>query len=37
MIELGDLREGIMPRDLEGLVARCYALPNVTLKAPAPI
>ena len=29
MVELGDLREGIMPGDLPDAVARCLALPNI--------
>ncbi len=31
MVELGDLREGIMPEDLEGFVAVMVRRPNVTL------
>jgi ornithine racemase len=31
MVELGDLREGIMPDDLTGLVAEVLALPHVRL------
>jgi predicted amino acid racemase len=29
MVELGDLREGIMPGDLPDAVARCLSLPNI--------
>jgi len=32
MIELGDLREGIMPGDLESMVRRLLRLPNIELK-----
>lgn len=32
MVELGDLREGIMPCDLESLAARVLELPNLSLK-----
>lgn len=32
MVELGDLREGIMPGDLEGLVEKTLRLPNIALK-----
>jgi predicted amino acid racemase len=32
MVELGDLRQGIMPRDLEGSVAKVLRLPNIALK-----
>jgi predicted amino acid racemase len=32
MVELGDLREGIMPADLPDVVARCLALPNIQLR-----
>jgi predicted amino acid racemase len=32
MIELGDLREGIMPSDLDGLVRKVLRLPNIALK-----
>ncbi|MFT4559717.1 MAG: putative amino acid racemase [Planctomycetaceae bacterium] len=32
MVELGDLREGIMPDDLESTVREVLRLPNVTLK-----
>lgn len=32
MIELGDLREGIMPEDLEHTVRETLALPNIVLK-----
>jgi predicted amino acid racemase len=31
MVELGDLREGIMPRDLEGVAREALRLPNLTL------
>lgn len=31
MVELGDLREGILPADLEAFVARVLRLPNITL------
>lgn len=31
MVELGDLREGIMPRDLEGVVHETLRLPNLSL------
>jgi predicted amino acid racemase len=31
MVELGDLREGIMPADLPDVVARCLALPNIEI------
>ena len=31
MVELGDLREGIMPGDLEGVVAEVLSLPGVRL------
>lgn len=31
MVELGDLREGIMPRDLEDVARETLRLPNVTL------
>jgi predicted amino acid racemase len=32
MVELGDLREGIMPRDLEKTVRETLRLPNIVLK-----
>ena len=32
MVELGDLREGIMPGDLEGVVQKTLRLPNIVLK-----
>ena len=32
MVELGDLREGIMPGDLPDAVARCLALPNIEVR-----
>jgi ornithine racemase len=32
MVELGDLREGIMPGDLEEVVRQTLDLPNITLK-----
>ena len=32
MVELGDLREGIMPADLENVVRRTLGFPNITLK-----
>jgi len=32
MVELGDLREGIMPCDLHDTVARCVALPNIEVR-----
>lgn len=32
MVELGDLREGIMPRDLENIVCEVLRLPNIKLK-----
>lgn len=32
MIELGDLREGIMPGDLEDIVRKTICLPNILLK-----
>lgn len=32
MVELGDLREGIMPGDLAGVVRRTLALPNLSLR-----
>ena len=31
MVELGDLREGIMPRDLEGIARQTLRLPNLSL------
>lgn len=31
MVELGDLREGIMPRDLEGIARQTLLLPNLSL------
>ena len=31
MVELGDLREGIMPRDLEGVASETLRLPNLSL------
>ena len=31
MVELGDLREGIMPRDLEGVAYQTLRLPNLSL------
>lgn len=31
MVELGDLREGIMPRDLEGIAYETLRLPNLSL------
>ncbi len=32
MVELGDLREGIMPGDLEDMVRKTLRFPNITLK-----
>jgi len=32
MVELGDLREGIMPRDLEQVVRQTLSFPNISLK-----
>jgi predicted amino acid racemase len=32
MVELGDLREGIMPDDLPDVVARCLALTNIEVR-----
>ncbi|MDF2369140.1 alanine/ornithine racemase family PLP-dependent enzyme, partial [Sneathiella sp.] len=32
MVELGDLREGILPADLENVVRRTLDFPNITLK-----
>jgi predicted amino acid racemase len=32
MVELGDLREGIMPGDVHHAVARCLALPNLEVR-----
>jgi ornithine racemase len=32
MVELGDLREGIMPGDVPDAVARCLALPNIEVR-----
>jgi len=32
MVELGDLREGIMPEDVEGIVRKILELPNVEFK-----
>ncbi len=32
MVELGDLREGIMPDDLPDAIARCLALPNIEVR-----
>jgi predicted amino acid racemase len=32
MVELGDLREGIMPCDVHDAVARCLALPNIEVR-----
>ncbi len=32
MVELGDLREGVMPEDLESTVREVLRLPNITLK-----
>lgn len=32
MVELGDLREGIMPGDLEGVVRETLGFPNIALK-----
>lgn len=32
MVELGDLREGIMPTDLEAVVRRTLRFPNISLK-----
>ena len=32
MVELGDLREGIMPADLEGIARETLSLPNLTLE-----
>jgi predicted amino acid racemase len=32
MVELGDLREGIMPADLSDVVARCLAMPGIELR-----
>mgnify|MGYP001828900782 CR=1 FL=1 len=31
MVELGDLREGIMPHDLDGVVREILSLPNISL------
>ena len=31
MVELGDLREGIMPHDLDRIVRQCFDLPNINL------
>jgi predicted amino acid racemase len=32
MVELGDLREGIMPRDLPEVIAQCLALPHIEVR-----
>ena len=32
MVELGDLREGILPRDLEGVARRARGLPNLVVR-----
>jgi predicted amino acid racemase len=32
MVELGDLREGIMPGDLPDVIARCRTLPNIEIR-----
>jgi predicted amino acid racemase len=32
MVELGDLREGIMPCDLPDAIARCLAFPNIEIR-----
>jgi len=32
MVELGDLREGIMPCDMPDAIARCLALPNIEVR-----
>jgi predicted amino acid racemase len=32
MLELGDLREGIMPEDIEGIVSKTLKLPNIKFK-----
>lgn len=32
MVELGDLREGIMPCDLPDAIARCSTLPNIEIR-----
>jgi predicted amino acid racemase len=32
MVELGDLREGIMPVDLPDVIARCLAFPNIEVR-----
>jgi predicted amino acid racemase len=32
MVELGDLREGIMPCDVHDAIARCLALPNIEIR-----
>ncbi|VGO15234.1 Ornithine racemase [Pontiella desulfatans] len=32
MVELGDLREGILPKDLHGMVREILRLPNIALK-----
>jgi predicted amino acid racemase len=32
MVELGDLREGIMPADLADVVARCLAVPGIEVR-----
>ena len=32
MVELGDLREGIMPGDLPDAIARCLAFPNIEVR-----
>jgi len=32
MVELGDLREGIMPADLADTIARCLALPSIEVR-----
>ena len=32
MVELGDLREGIMPCDLQNTVAHCLELPNIEIR-----
>lgn len=32
MVELGDLREGIMPGDLPDAIARCLTLPNIEVR-----
>ena len=34
MVELGDLREGVMPGDLEHTVRETLRFPNITLRGP---